>query len=64
MSGQLSLQDFLKDVEYLPVWPLRAYGWRLWDPRVKLVLSLLAMGSNVLFAQAWLSERPCCCWRP
>ena len=43
MSGQLSLQDFLK-IE-LSQHGRQAYGWRLWDPRAKLVLSLLAKAS-------------------
>jgi cobalt/nickel transport system permease protein len=53
MSGQLSLQDFFQ-IE-LSQHGGKAYGWRLWDPRLKLVLSLLAMASNVLFAWAPLS---------
>ena len=53
MSGQLSLRDFfeVERSQYAGV----AYGWRRWDPRWKLGLSVLAMALNVLFAKAWLS---------
>ena len=53
MSGQLSLHDFF-NVERSQYGAI-AYGWRRWDPRVKLALSVLAMALNVLFARAWLS---------
>jgi cobalt/nickel transport system permease protein len=53
MSGQLSLHDFFQ-IERSQ-YGGKAYGWRRWDPRVKLVLSILAMVLNVLFALAPLS---------
>ena len=53
MSGQLSLRDFLQ-VEQSQ-FAGASHGWRLWDPRPKLALAVLAMALNVLFAQAWLS---------
>jgi cobalt/nickel transport system permease protein len=53
MSGQLNLRDFLQ-VE-ASQFQGQAYGWRLWDARWKLGLTLLAMALNVLFARSWLS---------
>ena len=53
MSGQLSLQDFFQVEKAQYGGP--AYGWRRWDGRLKVVLTLLAMAVNVLFAKAWLS---------
>ncbi len=53
MSGQLSLRDFF-EIE-LSQYGTQAHGWRRWDPRWKLGLSVLAMALNVLVAQAWLS---------
>jgi cobalt/nickel transport system permease protein len=53
MSGQLSLRDFFQIEQ--SQFGGRAYGWRLWDPRLKTALSVLAMALNVLFAKAWLS---------
>jgi len=53
MSGQLSLRDFFQ-VEQSQ-FGSEAHGWRLWDPRLKVGITVLAMALNVLFARAWLS---------
>jgi cobalt/nickel transport system permease protein len=53
MAGQLTLQDFFRVERAQYEGP--AYGWRRWDGRLKVVLTLLAMAANVLFAKAWLS---------
>ena len=53
MSGQLSLRDFFQVEQSQFGRP--AYGLRLWDPRLKLALSFLAMALNVLVAQPRLS---------
>ena len=53
MAGQLSLQDFFQVEKAQYGGP--AYGWRRWDARWKVVLTLLAMAANVLFARVWLS---------
>ena len=42
MAGQLSLHDFF-DIERTQYGGGRAYGWRDWDARPKLILSVLAM---------------------
>jgi cobalt/nickel transport system permease protein len=53
MAGQLSLQDFFQVERAQYGGP--AYGWRRWDGRLKVVLTLVAMAANVLFARVWLS---------
>lgn len=53
MSGQLSLRDFFQIEK--SQYEGKAYGWSLWDARVKTALTVLAMALNVLFAKAWLS---------
>jgi cobalt/nickel transport system permease protein len=53
MAGQLSLREFFQVEKSQFEGP--AHGWRRWDGRVKVVLTLLAMTANVLFARAWLS---------
>jgi cobalt/nickel transport system permease protein len=53
MSGQLSLRDFFQIEK--SQYEGKAYGWSLWDPRLKLAMTVLAMALNVLFARAWLS---------
>ena len=53
MSGQLSLHDFF-DIERAQ-YGSEPHGWRLWDARWKLGLSVLAMALNVLLAKAELS---------
>jgi cobalt/nickel transport system permease protein len=53
MAGQLSLQEFFRVEKSQYEGP--AYGWRRWDGRVKVVLALVAMTANVLFARPWLS---------
>jgi cobalt/nickel transport system permease protein len=53
MSGQLSLRDFFQIEQ--SQYGGKAYGWRLWDARPKIALTVLAMALNVLVANARLS---------
>lgn len=53
MSGQLSLQDFfqVERAQFLK----RARGLRLWDPRLKVALTVAAVSANVLWYSPELS---------
>jgi cobalt/nickel transport system permease protein len=53
VAGQLSLRDFLQ-LE-MSQFDGEGHGWRLWDARLKILISIAAMALNVLFARAWLS---------
>jgi cobalt ECF transporter T component CbiQ len=53
VAGQLSLRDFLQ-LEHSQ-FEGEAYGWRTWDARAKVAVTVLAMALNVLIARAELS---------
>jgi cobalt/nickel transport system permease protein len=54
VAGQLNLRDFLRMEESL--YEGSQHGWRTWDARWKVGLSVAVMLSNSLWARARLSE--------